>query len=614
MCGICGFDFEDKNLLKKMCELIRHRGPDNEGFYVDSKVSIGMRRLSIIDLNTGNQPQHNEENNIWIVFNGEIYNFMELKRTLDKKGHKFYTQSDTEVIIHAYEEWGMDSVKKLRGQFAFCIYDSNKQILFLARDHVGLKPLYYYSDNNRFIFGSEIKSILSHDIKRKVNNRALNFYLSLQYAPFNLTLFEGIFKLPPASYMVYNLKNKEININKYWELNFIIDNNKNIQQLANELKKLIEESVKIRLISDVPLGAFLSGGLDSTAVVAMMTKFMKDPVNTFSIIFEEGAPINESNYSRYVANYYDTNHTELLVKSSCYEFLPNIIWSLDDLIADAAVIPVFLMAKYAKIRMTVALTGDGADEVFAGYTEAYKSQRFKYLQSLPNSLLKTLMRYYRFIPSHKVQLLLSYIYSSKTELDRYLRFILKIPDEEKYRMLPFRTDNIKTLIKTKYLRNLDIINQFIAWDLEHQLPNQYNMKIDKMSMAASLEARVPFLDYRIIEWSATIPSRLKFNGITEKYILRLAMQQMLPNEILKRKKTGFGTPVNFWLRKGLKEISEAILEKLEKRKSLFKSDYIKLVKKNRFNRFYENRAWNLIMFELWYETFLEQDDLKVIKL
>jgi asparagine synthase (glutamine-hydrolysing) len=368
------------------------------------------------------------------------------------------------------------------------------------------------------------------------------------------------------------------------------------------------------LISDVPLGAFLSGGLDSTAVVAMMTKFMKDPVNTFSIIFEEGAPINESNYSRYVANYYDTNHTELLVKSSCYEFLPNIIWSLDDLIADAAVIPVFLMAKYAKIRMTVALTGDGADEVFAGYTEAYKSQRFKYLQSISYSLIKNLMRYYRFITSQKIQRLLSYIYSSKTELDRYLRFILKIPDEEKYRMLPFRTDNIKTLIKTKYLRNLDIINQFIAWDLEHQLPNQYNMKIDKMSMAASLEARVPFLDYRIIEWSATIPSRLKFNGITEKYILRLAMQQMLPNEILKRKKTGFGTPVNFWLRKGLKEISEAILEKLEKRKSLFKSDYIKLVKKNRFNRFYENRAWNLIMFELWYETFLEQDDLKVIKL
>ncbi len=612
MCGICGFNFENKALIKQMCTLIEHRGPDDEGYYIDSAVSIGMRRLSIIDLNTGNQPQHNENNDMWIVFNGEIYNFRELGEHLEEKGHKFYTKSDTEVILHSYEEWGKDCVKKLRGQFSFCIYDANKGLLFLARDHMGLKPLYYYIDDEKFIFSSEIKSILTHSIERKINFKALDFYLSLRYVPFNLTLFDGVFKLPPASYMIFNLKTKQINVKKYWDINFDTFNNKSIDVLAKELQILIEDSVKVRLISDVPLGAFLSGGLDSSAVVAFMSKYMNSPVKTFSVRFEEGAPIDESKYSQFVADYYNTDHTELLVRFPSYNLLPELIWHLDDLIADAAIIPVYLMAKYAKEKMTVALTGDGADEVFAGYSSEYRAQRYELFKYIPQNLLDFSLKFYDHIPFHKMQLFLSYLYSSKSEMDRYFRFILKVPDEEKRNMIPFKTINMKQLITDKLPRNLDLVNKFSLWDLKYQLPSQYNMKIDKMTMAASLEARTPLLDQKIISFSTTIPSELKFNGKIDKYIFRLAMRDILPSTILKRKKTGFGTPVSFWLRKGLKEVSGSILESLEKRKIL-KSRYIKVVKRNRSNHLYMDRAWNLIMFELWYETFLENDAVKPIK-
>ena len=613
MCGICGFNFENENLVKRMCSTIRHRGPDDEGYYTDSNVSIGMKRLAIIDLNTGTQPQHNENNDIWIVFNGEIYNFIGLKTQLEQVGHDFYTNSDTEVIIHAYEEWGEDCVKKLRGQFTFCIYDSIKSILFLARDHMGLKPLYYYFHNQRFIFGSEIKSLLAHEINREIDLNALDLYLSLRYVPFNLTLFKGIFKLPPSSYMIFDLKTRQINIKKYWDIEFNINNTKNINVLTKELKNLIEESIKLRLISDVPLGAFLSGGLDSSAVVAIMSKFTSSPVKTFSVRFEEGAPINESKYSQYVADYFNTDHTEMLIQFPSYDLLPDLIWHLDDLIADAAIIPVYLMAKYAKERITVALTGDGADEVFAGYSGEYRQQRFGFFKHIPKSIIDNSMKFYNHIPFHNVQLLLSYMNSSRNEFDQYSRFILKVPDEEKQTMVPFKVKNIKNLIETILPQNFDIVNKFSLWDLKYQLPSQYNMKIDKMTMAASLEARTPLLDHNIVSWSSSIPSKLKFNGKTDKFIFRLAMKDILPPLILKRKKTGFGTPINFWLRKGLSEISGDILERLKKRKFL-KSKYISTIKNKRMNRLYQDRAWNLIMFELWYETFIVNNGLKPIKL
>lgn len=612
MCGICGFNFDNKSLLKEMCSLIIHRGPDDEGYYTDSEVSIGMRRLSIIDLNTGRQPQHNEDENIWIVFNGEIYNFQELAKQLEKIGHIFSTKSDTEVIIHAYEEWGEECVKKLRGQFAFCIYDSVKNLLFIARDHIGLKPLYYYFDGTRFIFSSAIKSIFLHGIERKVDKRAFSLYLSFKYVPFNSTLFKNIFKVPPASYLLFDLKSKSFRIKKYWTLDFVVKEHKSVDILAKELRNLIEESVKLRLISDVPLGAFLSGGIDSSSIVGVMSKLIEEPVKTFSIGFEEGAPVNETKVAKSVSDYYGTDHTEITVKSTCYEILPNLVWHLDDLISDAAIVPVHLMALDAKNKITVALTGDGADEVFAGYSIYYKDKRFDLFKFLPNGLLNSMMKFYDFIPSYSMRIGLSYLNQSKTEEDQFFRAVLLTSDKEKSKIVPFQTENMIQLIKNTFLKDRNVITQFINWDLNYQLPSQYNMKSDKMTMAASLEARVPFLDREIVSWASTVPSDLKLKGNIEKYILRLAMKDILPPEILNRKKLGFGTPINLWLKTGLKEFSGELLERLQKRQQIIRPDYVKKLKRGRNNKFLAGRIWNLLMFELWYETFIENDGSKPI--
>lgn len=614
MCGIAGFNYEDKDLIKRMCDLMKHRGPDEFGFYLDSKISLGIMRLSIIDLITGNQPQHNEDQDIWIVFNGEIYNFKELRQILEKSTHKFYTNSDTEVILHAYEEWGEKCVERFRGQFAFCIYDSKKERLFLARDHMGLKPLYYYFNGNKLIFASEIKSILCHNIKRKVNKRAINLLLSLKYVPSELTLFKGIYKLPPASYLIFDLLIKKIKVKKYWNFNFKTIISRTTDELKTELKNLIEESVKVRLLSDVPIGAFLSGGIDSTAIVGFMTKFLDEPVKTFSLYFEEGAPINEQRYSRLVVEYYNTDHTEMVIKSTSYKILPKLVWHLDDLITDAAIIPIYLMAKSARKKMSVALTGDGADEIFAGYSVFYKNHIVQYPKFFPRSPLDSIMKFYNHIPSNKVKFFLSYLNKSKTEEDSYIRNLLTMYNIDKPDIFPYKVDNVEEMIKKTFVKNLDIVNQFTNWDLKYQIPNQYNMKIDKMTMAASLEARTPFLDYKIVKWAASIPPQLKLKKNIEKYILRLAVKDIVPPEILKRKKTAFGTPMNLWLKTGMKEVSSEILDRLTKRSDIIKPSYIKSIKKNRFIKYYQTRVWNLIMLELWYETFIENNDLKPIVL
>ncbi|MFX0186795.1 MAG: asparagine synthase (glutamine-hydrolyzing) [Candidatus Hodarchaeota archaeon] len=613
MCGICGFNREHKQLLKKMCNLIIHRGPDDDGYYTDSNISIGMRRLPIIDLKTGHQPQHNEDETIWIVYNGEIYNFLNLKAILEEKGHNFYTESDTEVIIHSYEEWGKNCFNKFRGPFALCIYDIRNNSILLARDPIGLKPLYYYYEEERFIFSSEIKSILLHDINKELNLDAVNLYLSLKYVPFHLTLFKNIYKIPPASILKFNLMTRQLDIQKYWNLNFKINNKANLDDLAKELRNLIEESVKIRLISEVPLGAFLSGGIDSSAIVGIMAKYMEEPVKTFSIGFEEGAPVNETKYAKIISNHFDTNHTELLVKASSYKLLPKLIWHLDDLISDAAIVPVYVMAKLAKENVTVALTGDGADEIFAGYSHYYRVAYMNFLTRIQRAIILPLMKLYRGIPLQTLRIALSRLYHSKTELDRFLHTIA-LPDEEKAKMVNFQIEEVKNIIKSKLISNLDIINQISYWDIKYQLPSQYNMKTDKMSMAASLESRVPFLDKDMVEFSTKIPSKYKLNNGIEKFILRLAVKDLLPSEILKRKKMGFSTPMNFWLRTGLNESSGELLDRLSKRKNLINPRYTKAINRKRNHRIYENRAWNLMMFELWYETFMENDGLNPIKL
>lgn len=605
MCGICGFNWENRNLIRSMVSVLIHRGPDDQGSFIDKNISLGHSRLSIIDLTTGHQPIHNETGDIWIIFNGEIYNFIDLRQKLEFKGHNFYTDSDTEVIIHAYEEWGTECVKLLRGQFAFCIYDSSKEILFLSRDPIGIKPLYYYHKDSTFIFGSEIKSILCFNLKRQLNLSALNLYLSLRYIPENITLFQNIYKVPPSSFLVFDLKSKNLSIQNYWNLSFNIQSSNSEFVLARELTELLKESIKMRLLSDVPIGAFLSGGIDSSAVVAIMSQLINEPIKTFSIGFEEGAPVNETRYAKIVSDYFSTDHQELIIKSSCYEIIPELVWHFDDLIADPAIIPVYFMSKLAKEKIKVALTGDGADEIFSGYS--VYSQSSKIYDLIPKNIINPLMKLYNYIPSQTIRMGLSHLNLSKSELDKIKRGIILIPDEEKRRMVNFTPKNVSSFLEKRIYKNLDHINQNISWDVNYQLPNQYNMKTDKMSMAASLETRVPFLDTQIINWAAKIPTNLKLKGKTEKYILRLALKDILPPQILKRKKQGFGTPLNLWLKTGMSEFSGEIFDRLIKRKHIFNPSYIKSIKKNRKKRIYEIRVWTLMMFELWYETFFEND-------
>jgi len=339
MSGISGFNSENISLLKKMLDLIKHRGFDAEKYYTDSVVSLGIRISKIRNKQLNIQPSHNEDETIWIICDGEIYNSSEIRKDLEIKGHRFSTDLGSEVIIHAYEEWNEDCFRKLRGAFCFCIYDKNKNILVLARDHIGIKTLYYFYDENNFIFGSELKTILCHDIQKILNISAYNLYLSLGYVPNENTLINGIKKVPSSSYLIFNLKSKDLEVKRYWDFLFNIKKGRNEDLLAKELRKLIFESIKVRLKDDVPIGAFLSGGIDSTAVVGALDNLVDKPITTFSLGFKEGAPVNETRYAKMVAEYFDTDHIELIFDLDFYEEIPKIIWHNDDLFADAAIIP-----------------------------------------------------------------------------------------------------------------------------------------------------------------------------------------------------------------------------------------------------------------------------------
>jgi len=520
MCGITGvYDFGgesvDRKLLERMTSLLQHRGPDDKGFYVDGNVGLGFRRLSIIDLVTGSQPIHNEDESIWIIFNGEIYNHLDVRKMLEEKGHRYYTKTDTETIVHAYEEYGRECVQHLNGMFAFALWDSKNKTLMLARDRMGIKPLYYLQDKQRIIFASELKSILEDpQVERKINLRALHDYLTYSYVPVPQTIFHGIKKLPQSSTLV--CKEGKTEITKYWSINCKQDYSNTESYHCKKIRTMLQESVKMRLMSDVPLGAFLSGGIDSSIIVALMSE-VSDDVKTFSMGFGESS-FNELEYARIVSNKFNTEHREFVVEPDAVELLPKLVWHFDEPFADSSAIPTFLVSQLARKFVTVCLSGDGGDELFVGYDRYKAAKVADYYDKLP--LIRTPVQ--SAVSWTLNRLPVSTANKSFVKMARRFVNALPLPREERYAdWVTINTDEQKNglyssklraelsgmdsagLLKQYYRENKtpDFVANTTYVDLMTYLPDDLLVKVDRMSMANSLEVRVPFIDYNVVQYA-----------------------------------------------------------------------------------------------------------------
>jgi asparagine synthase (glutamine-hydrolysing) len=629
MCGICGiYNLDgrpvDRDLLQRMNDTLIHRGPDAEGFYVDGNIGLGHRRLSIIDLEAGKQPMANDDGSIQVVFNGEIYNFLELREPLEAKGYRFRTKSDTETIIYCYEEWGEGFVSKLRGMFAIALWDARRKKLVLVRDRIGKKPLFYYQDRNRIVFASELKAIITDSsISRDMDLQALDTYLSFGYVPSPQSIFQGVRKLPPAHLAIGTPEGFEIRA--YWRLDMEREiSPRPEEEILEELKSLFDEAVRLRLISDVPLGAFLSGGVDSSAVVAAMSGRMDgNPVKTASVGFSEKR-FDELEYARVVAKRYHTDHTEFVVEPNALEILETIVWHLDEPFADASAIPTYYVSKMARQKVTVALSGDGGDETFAGYIQRY------YMNRLENNIRKKVPVILR----RNVLGPLSKVYPKADFLPRPLRlktFLsnLSLPLEQAF----FRDMSFYFLPEMKqklYLpevaagvrehaafevlgkrfaenQNPDVTTRVQYVDINTYLPEDILVKVDRMSMANSLEVRAPILDHKLMEYAGTLPSSLKLRGRESKYILKKINKDRLPREILYRKKQGFCVPLAAWLRGQLKDFARETLFSPESRLGdYFNMSYVEDLWKGHHGGRQDCSApvWGLMMFELWQQEFL----------
>jgi len=637
MCGICGFNWEDKTIIRRMTRAMAHRGPDGSGHYTDNGVSLGHRRLSIIDLTErGKQPMCNEEGALWITYNGEVYNHLEIRAGLESRGHRFKSSTDTEVIIHAFEEYGPKCLEMLNGMFAFALWNSEKNELFLARDRMGIKPLYYYhkKSTGEFIFASEIKAILEHDVERRVNPEALHDFLSFRCVSTEETMFKGIKRVLPAHSIT--VKGRNLKKNRYWRAlekdeDARADETKDDAHFIKEVRALLEQSVKMRLMSDVPIGAYLSGGIDSGSIVGLMSKLTSGPVKTFSVGFGYRDEHDELENARFLADHFRTDHHEIIVKADTAKILPKIVWHLDEPMSDPTCIPVSLLSEKIKKFATVVLTGDGGDEQFAGY-EQYRFMMLhkRYAQKFPVMLRKFGARLLSLVP--KPALNTAFPYASalgEKGLERFAEFISTNNPARKYlSMVAVFSEDEKKELYGKGLhektRSIDYINDFnkrhfnnrkqylnnvIRLDIEKILAENMLMKTDKMTMAHSVEARVPLLDHRISELTAAMPSRMRMRGITDKYVLRKAMQGIIPKQTANRKKSRFFVPIDKWLSGELMDMAKQMLERERlKKEGFFEHKYVEKafrgLKSSRL--YYSRQLWSLLCFELWHEKFISQ--------
>jgi len=662
MCGIVGMwhlngSPVEPECLVSMGNVLIHRGPDDYGYVLlnmdgrDQKnrniefrkvegingdrallasytFGLGHHRLSIIDLSpAAHQPMCNEDGKIWVVFNGEIYNFQDIRIDLKRSGHIFKSKSDTEVILHGYEEWGVECLNHFRGMFAFAIWDSRLQRLFMARDRLGKKPLVYFHQNGSFAFASEIKALLQiPGVERKVNNSGLHHYLTYQYVPSPDTIFEGIKKLPPAHYLLYD-RNGNIRIERYWKLKFNSrqKTHADVQEFSDLIRTELEESVKLRLISDVPLGAFLSGGIDSSLVVGIMAKLNRKPVKTFSIGFEEKG-FDELSYARMVSDCFGTEHHEFVVKPDAIEILPKLVWHYNEPFADSSAIPTYYLSNMTKNFVKVVLTGDAGDENFAGYLRYLRSEWVASFTKLPDKLRKDLLpKLLRaFSTFHRGEKTLNRLADfmeslSKDQARNYAEQIKIFNEKEKediytedFRKKVEINDPLDFMLKKfEESGTEDPLEQLLYVDINSYLPEDLLVKMDIATMANSLEARVPFLDHKFMELVAGIPSQLKMKGSMTKFILKKAFSDLLPEAILKRKKMGFGVPISRWFRNELKDdVFDILLDIRTLSRGYFREKGIKRLLDEHTALRYDHSAkiWALLVLETWFRVFMDREN------
>src|ERR1044071_3991350 len=623
MCGIAGIVRTDgapvdRDLVERMNEAIRHRGPDEDGFYFNDGVALAMRRLAIIDLKTGQQPIHNHDRTKWLVFNGEIYNFREVRAQLEQLGHKFYTDSDTEVVVAAYDQYGTDCPKHLRGMFAFAIWDERDKSLFLARDRVGKKPLLYAQTPGQLIFGSEFTALVTHpDVSRDVDYEAIHHYLSFICVPAPFTAYRAIRKLEPGHWLLW--MNGATKIERYWQLDFSNKSSVGEEEAGERAVELLREAVRIRLMSEVPLGAFLSGGIDSSAVVALMAQESSERVKTFSIGFEE-QDFSELHHARRVAERVGVDHHEFIVRPDAMQILPTLVEHYGEPYADSSAIPSYYVSRETRRHVTVALNGDGGDECFAGYerytamnlARAYAAIPGKRLigsvtEALPapRSRGNPIAKAQRFIAA-----------ASLPPIERYLRWTSSFDEDAKQKLY---TDDFRA--ETASFRTVSFLEPWFAKvngrgivdaallaDTMTYLPNDLLVKMDIASMSVSLEARSPFLDHHLMEFAASLPEKISFGGLPTKYILKKVLKRLVPHENLTRRKMGFGVPIGSWFRGSMQPLlRETVLSDRALKRGLFKPDAVRaLVEQHVSQRVdHSHRLWSLLMLELWFQRFID---------
>ena len=620
MCGIAGIINNADNglvkntLIKGMCSVIQHRGPDHTGMWCAGRVGIGMTRLSIIDRAGGFQPIHNEDKSMWIVFNGEIYNYPLLRSELQKKGHSFYTESDTETIIHLYEEYGAACVEHLRGMFAFAIWNTREQELFVARDRLGIKPLHYFHDSKHLIFGSEIKSLLaSGKIRPEVDSQELVHYFFYGYTPDPGCMFKGIRKLLPGHYLVW--KTGKLQVKKYWDVRYCPDFELSEEYLIDKALEIMKEAVKIRLMSEVPLGAFLSGGIDSSIVVALMAQQMSEPVKTFSIGFEDQG-YNELHFARMVAEKYDTEHHEEIVQPDAEEVIGDLIRQFDEPFADSSAIPTYYVSKMAKKWVTVSLSGDGGDELFGGYKrykEGWLSRWSQYLPPVLKKLLRSAVVEHLPLSCPGINTL-SYISLGNNEqiVWKYAKMLSPFHRRIFSGLFSEQLETDPAPIFIRYLSKvaaMDRLSQLQYLDSKTYLPGDILTKVDRTSMLVSLEARVPLLDHHLVEFAATIPPQYKIRNGETKYLLKKIAERLLPHEVIYRPKQGFAVPIDGWIRKEWQEMShDLVLGDKARQRDIFKVDFLQHIMAEHKSGRRDNShiIWTMMVLEMWFREFIDQ--------